>query len=115
MNTVEQQEKLITEISKLSELELDELLRGIAFILTKQSLNHLADSAFLLENHQELIDDLEERVEHRDQKIENLESDKQHLELKIEKAIDELEKLQGEPFGEDWGREVVEETLTILR
>lgn len=90
MITVEQHEKLIDKISKLSELELDDLLKDIGLHLRKNNLEHLINNAFV-------IDDFEGEIEALQDQVSRLESDKDELtsnlgaaEDKIQDAIDAL-------------------------
>lgn len=99
MITVKQHEKLIDKISRLSELELDDLLKDIGLHLRKNNLEHLINNAFVIDDFEGEIDELNEKLEEKEEKIEDLESDKQNLEVKIEDAIDELEGLEYD--GED--------------
>lgn len=115
MITVEQHEKLIDKISKLSELELDDLLKDIGLHLRKNNLEHLIKNAFVIDDFEGEIDELNEKIEREEEKVENLESEKQNLECKIEDAIELLEEILEEPFSEDWGRDKINETINMLK
>jgi chromosome segregation ATPase len=115
MITVKQHEKLIDKISKLSELELDDLLKDIGLHLRKNNLEHLINSAFQIDDFEGEIDELNNKLEKVEEKLEDAESEKQHLESKIEDAVELLEEMQEEPFSEDWGKNKIEQVLTILK
>lgn len=59
MLTIRQHEKLIDRVAGLSELELDGLLKDIAYHLRKNNLRHLIDNAFQPDDYEENIADLE--------------------------------------------------------
>lgn len=115
MITVRQHEKLIDKISKLSELELDELLKDIGNHLHKNNLEHLIDNAFQIDDFEGEIDELNEKVEELEEKLETAESEKQNIESRMEDAVELLEEMQEEPFSEDWGKDHIEQIITLLK
>jgi cell division protein FtsB len=115
MITVKQHEKLIDKISGLSEIELDQLLKDVGEHLRKNNLEHLIDNAFQMDDQTDEIEGLEQRVSELESEIDTLESDSRDLQTKIDGAIEKLEELEGEEFGEDWGREKIEETIKLLQ
>jgi uncharacterized protein YlxW (UPF0749 family) len=115
MPEVRTTEQLIEDIKLLPEIELDELLREVATHLRKNDMEHLIDSAFNPYDQDDEIQDLEESVAELEHKIEDTESELQQLQVKVDLAINKLEELSEEEFGEDWGREAIEETIKLLQ
>lgn len=66
-------ELLLVQTRMLSELELDDFLKGIGEHLHKNNLEHLIDNAFDMEGGADRIAELEDDLEMAKDKIERLE------------------------------------------
>jgi len=115
MITVKQHERLIDKITSLSELELDQLLQDIGQHLYKNNLEHLIDNAFQLDDQTEQIEELEEELKNMDEELSNSKEETHALKVQISIAINLLDEMEGEEFGEEWGRKQVSKIKEALQ
>lgn len=115
MITAQHQQLLVETIRSLSELELDDLFREVADHCRKNHLSHLLENHFDVEDLQSQVDELEEKVDKLQDDNSDLERDKDNLETKISEAVDILDDLVSEEFGEDFGKEKIEEAIKKLQ
>lgn len=93
MLTLKQETVLIERIKKLSELELDGLLKQIGEHLRKNNLEHLIDNSFDIETHEDELNDANNVIEELESsmgKIHSITMDVEDIDELDEKAHEKL-------------------------
>jgi predicted nucleic acid-binding Zn-ribbon protein len=76
-------ELIMSQVGRLSELELDDLLKEIGHYLSKNNLEHLINNSFDMDGDSTRVLELEEELEDAEDEISRLKSRIQDLEEEI--------------------------------